>query len=111
MDPPTTEISTLSLHDALPISPEDPHWGKAISLFSVWKDLYCNGSSQGTPEDPHWGKAISLFSVWKDLYCNVSTQDTSFCRPCLAHLRSIRGVNGAHTHGAPAHNPLRTLLA
>src|SRR4029434_7372641 len=57
MDPPTTEISTLSLHDALPISPENPHSGKAISLFSVWKDLYCNGYAQDTPDDPYWGKA------------------------------------------------------
>src|SRR5256885_2776775 len=45
-DPATTEISTLSLHDALPISPSVPtRCGRAVRWPSTWDA----GTSRGPP--------------------------------------------------------------
>ncbi|KAL9952005.1 hypothetical protein ACROYT_G044776 [Oculina patagonica] len=43
---------------------EDPHWGKAFWLSSVWLFREMEGSPRKTYEDPHWGKAFWLSSVW-----------------------------------------------
>src|SRR4029434_3203064 len=39
---------------------------KHPSLFTVWKSLSSNVFSQDTPEDPYWGKALSVYYMWDE---------------------------------------------
>src|SRR2546427_9020987 len=96
-DTATTEIYTLSLHDALPISPELPDGSietkRAVGIaesFEVSRQFWSHQVKQGRLSQPRSEEHTSV----------LQSQSNLVCRLLLEKKKSIQSTDAHVSHGA-----------
>src|SRR5438034_6102640 len=93
-DPPTTEIYTLSLHDALPIFPPPRRWPRLRSCRSAPPHTSCRPADPPHPARPSRARAAAGFRS-EEHTSELQSHSDLVCRLLLEKKKKKKQLNNS----------------